>query len=132
MNNKIKDKLWLIATGLLIFSLGLPAYFYLKNRLSEEWALFIVASLGYLIALIYLPFTLGGLRKLSKLRIIMFQFSVWLVTIALAALLFKLQILPIPSKAAPYWIAIVCLGSATMIFFEYCTRKWNFLKQKRP
>jgi len=70
MKANLKDRFLLIVTGLGIFIVGIPIYLLLDTRLSEEWSSFIFMSLGYFVALIYLPFTSRRLRKLSKIKII--------------------------------------------------------------
>jgi hypothetical protein len=129
MKANIKDRIVLIVTGLCIFIFGIPIYVFLDNRFSEKWTSFMIMSLGYFIALIYLPFTSSRLRKLSKVKIILFQLVMGMSTVGVAALIFKLHILPMPDTTMLYVMAMVILSAATMVFLEYCQRKFKLFNR---
>ena len=130
MKTNIKDNILLIVTGLCIFIIGIPIYLFLNNRFSDKWTTFIFMSLGYLVALIYLPFTSSRLRRLSKLRIILFQLAMWSSTVGITAFIFKLRILPMPDHAQIYVIAMVILSAANMVFLEYCQRRFKLFNRE--
>jgi hypothetical protein len=128
MKNKIKDRFLLIITGLSVFTIGLTSYIFLHKRTSDEWAIFFMMSFFYLIALSYLSWTSPRFRKLPKIKFYSFLFVIFIITVSMPAIAFELRLLPMPRNVVVYGIAFVPLSVATMMFLDYCIRKWRFLK----
>lgn len=126
LKKNIKDKIILIATALTALIGGFFIMLFLDDYFSKEWTTFISAGIGYLVILIYLPFSVSRFRRFSKLKIILFQCCVCACTVAIAAIIFKLRILPMPDRFRIYTIAIVVLAALSMTALEYCIKKWNF------
>ena len=81
MKRKLGDKLLLVLTGLAIFAIGIPLYLFVEKRFSKGWTDFIMMSIGYSIALQYMPFTSARLRRIPKFKIILFQTVMAVITI---------------------------------------------------
>jgi len=128
--DKTKDRILLIAAALSFFIIGLPAYFVVDKAYSEQWAKFAVMSFGYIGLLFYLPRTSKKLRKIPQLRLLSFQLVVALFSIGIVFLSFKCGILPMPESTTIYALGMIPLSALSMLFLEYCNRKWTFLKPK--
>lgn len=129
MREKTKDEILLLVTGVSIFIIGIPFSLFLRKHMSDEWSLFVWNSLGFIIALVWLPFAMHRLfSRWRKFKIILFQLLLGVFIVGLGALVFKLRILPQPRTAMPYMLAWVIIGAPTLTVMEYCIRKWKVLK----
>jgi hypothetical protein len=131
MKTRLFDKLLLILTAL--GSLGFAVFLgvYLESKFSKGWKDFIMMSIGYLIALQYLPFTSARLRRIPKYKIILFQTVMAALTIGISYLVFKMGVLPFPERTSIYVIGMIPLAAGSMVFLDYCVKKWKFLKPKK-
>lgn len=128
---KALDKLLLISTGLAIFVIGFPLYIVLQKIFTEKWTIFILESLGYWTLLLYLTFTYKKFKRYSKNKLILFQSALVFLTVGIAFLVFRFELLPMPDKVAVYFIPMILLSGGSMVLLEYCVRNLKFFRNNK-
>ncbi len=126
---KARDRLLLLIAGILVSFLVFGLVFILRGsfRLSEEWTLFVLGSLLYIITTTYLASSLPAFRvRAMRVRACLVVGSVMIGVVICAFFLFFFEFLPLPNRVIPYTISCIVLAPASIIVGE------RILKRRDP
>jgi len=132
MKAKFKDRFFLILTALgsalvLAVIVGL-----VRKRVSREWENFIFSSIVYLVVLIAMGFTAEQLKRLSKARILLFQFVFYVLTVCIAFIIFRAGLFPMPKGGLTYVPPMTGLAVLSIVVLNYLKKRSNFFNGRHP
>ena len=121
----LSDKVFLLATAVIVFFLLLGLMIFLGNylSLSDGWVLFVLGSLLYTMCGLYLLFVA---TSFSSLRFSQKVVSIVIIEFPVLAffLIFYLGVLQLPNRFWPYWIGSIVLPAAVTLGLESCLKSW--------
>ena len=121
----LSDKVFLLATAVIVFFLLLGLMIFLGNylSLSDGWVFFVLGSLLYTMCGLYLLFVA---TSFSSLRFSQKVVSIIIIEFPVLAffLIFYLGVLHLPNRFWPYWIGSIVLPAAVTLGLESCLKSW--------
>ncbi len=126
IKNKLTDRLLLVLVALILSGFIVLFTAFIRPRFSEDWQKFIFASLAYLVVLIAVSFTAEQLKRLSKVKIMLFQIGFYILTVGMSFLIFWSGLLPLPQGSLMYILPITVLSVASLIVIDYLKERSDF------
>lgn len=128
---KLKDKLMLLLTGLLISSVFLFGMIFFGEIISVKQIYFILMSIGYLVMLSYAIFGVGRFKQIPKVKLLLFQSVFYIVTVSVAYLIFTYKLLPIEYRFGIYGAIIIVLSMSAVALLDFCVKKMKFFRNDK-
>lgn len=115
------DKVILILSAIILLIAIVGAWFLLEDylHLSNEWIMFVLNCLVYVLLTIYIAFTMTFKRFKKTVGSFIILLIIMGAIVTGAFLIFYLRILPLPRFAYPYTIGDTILSTITILIFEY-------------